>query len=60
MTDVDEEIREVKLKILAIEEDIKISINDGKSEAYVIACKNELVELRKKENILLGGFPMLN
>ena len=57
---VNEEIAVVKAEISELEERIAAAETDGRSEEYIInlgqqlvAKENELVELRKKENILL-------
>jgi hypothetical protein len=50
---LDEEIALLKLKVGILEDEIVVAKKEGKSEAYLVASKNELVELRKKENILL-------
>jgi len=47
------EIKKLKIKIEELENEIADAKKEKRSEAYLIVTKNELVELRKKENILL-------
>ena len=49
-----EEINKLKIKIEALENEIADAKKEKRSEAYIIATKNECVELRKTLNILLG------
>ena len=53
MPTVDEEIAAVKTKISNFEDRITVAETGGRSEEYIISLRSELVELRKKENILL-------
>ena len=55
-----ENIGRLEKKIDDLEDEFKVSKKSGRSEAYIIvleneivARKNEIVELRKKENIIL-------
>ena len=68
MSTINEEIAELRGIISKLQDQIAVAERDGRSEAYIIALKNELIaskneliaskneliELRKKENILLG------
>ena len=53
MSDLHEEISALKMLILKLEGVVTAAEKEGKSEAYVVACKNELVETVKEKNILL-------
>ena len=50
---VNDEIAVMKAKISELEERIAAAEMGGRSEEYIIVLRSELVELRKKENILL-------
>jgi hypothetical protein len=57
------EIAEVKAminnledKISRLENRIEAAERDGRSEEYILSLRSELIELRKKDNILLGNF----
>ena len=54
MAALDEEIKKLTTKIEAKESKIVEAEQCNRSEAYLIGLRNELIELRKKENILLG------
>ena len=53
MRDLGEKIIKVKGKIDSLENEIDEAKKEQRSEAYLIALRQQLIELRKTENILL-------
>ena len=50
---IQEKIGLLEKKVADLEYEIEVAENVGRSEAYIIATKNEHVDLMKKENFLL-------
>jgi len=48
-----ENIGRLEKKIADLEDEFEVSKKSGRSEAYMIVLKNEIVELRREKNILL-------
>ena len=63
-----ETIGRLEKKIADLEDEFEVSKKSGRSEAYIIALKNEIIELRREKNILLerqkvsgiNSFPFFN
>ena len=53
MLNTEEKISKLSAKIEELEIEIADAKRKGKSDGYIIAIRNELTELRKKENIIL-------
>ena len=53
MRDLGEKIIKVKKEIDSLENEIDEAKKEQRSEAYLIALRQQLIELRKTENILL-------
>jgi ribosome-interacting GTPase 1 len=49
-------IKNLEDKISRLEDKIEAAERDGRSEEYILSLRSELIELRKKENILLEKF----
>ena len=49
-------IKNLEDKISRLEDKIEAAERDGLSEEYILSLRSELIELRKKENILLEKF----
>ena len=53
MSNINQDIAAVKAKISDLEDRIEAAEKKGRSENYILSLRSELIELRKKENILL-------
>ena len=53
MSNINEDISAVKAKISDLEVRIEAAEKNGRSENYILSLRSELIELNKKENILL-------
>ena len=55
MSNHGEEISALAARIVEVESEIAAAKKERKSDEYIIACKYELIELRKKEKFLMMG-----
>ena len=53
ISNLQDKIERLEKKVADLEDELKAAKKDGLSEAYIIALRNNLVELLKKENILM-------
>jgi len=53
MSNINQDIAAVKAKISNLEVRIEAAEKNGRSENYILSLRSELIELNKKENILL-------